>query len=103
MQEDLDSHDDFDDGFDDHSHPKVMSKVLLALLALCAVLLLKFGTIDPCGILRAQIRQDAAREGGFGVVASALPNVVIDGIITEHYGPLSPGRCLVLSIDRAPL
>jgi hypothetical protein len=66
--------------------------------------MLKFGTIDPCGILRAQIRQEAGREGGFGgVVASTLPDVVIDGIIAAQYGPLSPVRCIALAFAGAPV
>jgi hypothetical protein len=83
-----------------------MTKPFLILLAAAGaallVVLLKFGTIDPCGILRAQIRQDAAREGGFGVVASALPDSVIDGIMAVQYGPLSPGRCIALAFAGAP-
>jgi hypothetical protein len=83
-----------------------MRTPLLAVLVLAGatllILLLKFGTIDPCGILRAQIRQEAARQGGFGVVASALPDSVIDGIIAAQYGPLSPGRCIVLAFEGAP-
>jgi hypothetical protein len=67
------------------------------------IVMLKFGTIDPCGIVRAQVRQEAAREGGFGAVASALPDGVIDSIIAAQYGPLSPGRCIALAFEGAPL
>jgi hypothetical protein len=77
--------------------------VLLAGLgAGMLIVVLKFGTPDPCGIVRAQIRQQAAREGGFGVVASALPDDVIDSIIVALYGPLSPGRCIALAFAGAP-
>lgn len=67
-------------------------------------ILLKFGTIDPCGIVRAEVRQAAERAGGFGgVVAAALPDSVIDSIIAAQYGPLSPGRCISLAFEGAPL
>jgi hypothetical protein len=84
-----------------------MKGIFLVLLAAAGAalltVLLKFGTIDPCGILRAQIRQEAAREGGFGgFVGSALPDVVVDGIIASQYGPLSPGRCIVLALQGPP-
>jgi hypothetical protein len=44
----------------------------IAAVLLGVVLWLKFDTIHPCGILRAQIRQDAVREGGFGDRITAL-------------------------------
>jgi hypothetical protein len=82
-----------------------MTKVFLTLLAAVGVALLivalKFGTIDPCGILRAQIRQEAAHKGGFGIVASALPDGVIDAMIATQYGPLSPGRCIAVAFAGA--
>jgi hypothetical protein len=67
------------------------------------IVFLKFGTIDPCGILRVEVRQEAAREDSFGgVIASALPDSIIDGIIAIQYGPLSPGRCIALAFSVAP-
>lgn len=81
-----------------------MTKLFLTTLgAAIVVALLKFGTIDPCGIVRAEVRQEAEREGGFGgAVAAALPDGVIDSIIAAQYGPLSPGRCIVLALRRTP-
>lgn len=84
-----------------------MKKAFLVLLTGMGVVLLivfgKFGTIDPCGILRAQIRQEAAREGGFGgFLGAAMPDVVLDGIIAAKYGALSPGRCITLAFAGAP-
>ena len=84
-----------------------MKKIFIALLAVAGavvlIVVLKFGTIDPCGIMRAQIRQEAARQGGFGAVVAALPDGVIDGIIAGEYGPLSPGRCIALALGAAPV
>lgn len=84
-----------------------MRKILPLLLAGIGMALLivfvKFGTIDPCGILRAQIRQEAAREGRFGgFLGAAMPDVVLDGIIAGQYGALSPGRCITLAFAGAP-
>jgi hypothetical protein len=54
-------------------------------------------------MVRHEIRQAAAREGGFGgFIASALPDAVIDAIVAQEYGPLSPGRCLSLVLGRTP-
>ncbi len=84
-----------------------MKKIFVALLAVASavvlIVVLKFGTIDPCGIMRAQIRQEAAQQGGFGAIVAALPDGVIDGIIADQYGPLSPGRCIALALGAAPV
>ena len=80
-----------------------MKFILIILAAVAVVVLLKFGTIDPCGIVRAEVRQEAQREGGFGVLASVLPDGVIDSIIAAQYGQLSPGRCIALAFQGTPL
>lgn len=77
--------------------------MLITLGAAIVVVLLKFGTIDPCGIVRAEVRQEAERKGGFGALAAALPDGVIDSIIAAQYGPLSPGRCIAIAFRGAPL
>lgn len=82
---------------------KFFSILLVGVFAALLIILLKFGTIDPCGILRAQIRQEAARAGGFGgFVGSALPDAVLDTIIAAQYGHLSPGRCITLALAGPP-
>ena len=68
-----------------------------------AVVALKFGTVAPCGILRAEVRQEAARQGGFALVVSALPDAAIDALLEAQFGPLSPGRCLQLAIAGPPI
>jgi len=81
-----------------------MTKLVLIALGVASLgLLLKFGTLAPCGIVRAEVRQAAAREGGFGVVAGVLPDAVIDSIVAAQYGPLSPPRCIVLAFHGTPL
>ncbi len=81
-----------------HRHP-----ILIVLGVASLGLLLKFGTLAPCGIVRAEVRQAATREGGFGVVAGVLPDAVIDSIVAAQYGPLSPSRCIVLAFHGTPL
>lgn len=72
--------------------------VFALLVGLAAVLLYaSFGTIDPCGVLRARVRAEAVHSGQFvGFIANAMPDSVIDGLIAAQYGPLSPGRCVAL-------
>lgn len=67
------------------------------------ILILRFGTVTPCGILRAEIRQEAARKGGIGVLLAALPDSVIDGLLVAQYGPISQGRCIELALSGAPV
>jgi hypothetical protein len=76
-----------------------MKKILFLILFLpILILLLKFGTVSPCGILRAEVRQEATSAGGFGgFLASALPDAVIDELLAAQYGALSPGRCIELA------
>lgn len=82
-------------------------KGLLVSLGFCfgavlLILFLDFGTVSPCGILRAKIRQEAAREGGMGLVAAALPDSIIDGLVSVQVGSLSPGRCIALDLSGPP-
>jgi hypothetical protein len=77
--------------------------IAIALATVLLAALLDYGALAPCGIVRAQVRQQGERVGGFGVLAAALPDGVIDSIIAAHYGPLSPGRCIALAFGGAPL
>lgn len=74
-----------------------MKFLLLLPVGVLLIVLFQFGTLDPCGIVRAQVRQQAARAGEFGALASMLPDGVIDGMLIAQYGPLSPGRCISLA------
>jgi hypothetical protein len=81
-----------------------MNYLLVAAGTALLIVLLEFGTIAPCGIVRAEVRQQAAREGVFAAgLAAALPDGVIDSLIAAQYGPLSPGRCIALAFAGAPL
>ena len=68
------------------------------------VLYLEYGTVEPCGILRERVRQQAVREGGRlgSFVATAIPDNVLDGLIASQYGALSPGRCIDLIVRGYP-
>jgi hypothetical protein len=72
------------------------SLVLVVLAAIAAgIVLLKFGTLSPCGIVRYEIRQEALRQGGFGAaIAAVLPDAALDAIVATKYGSLTPGRCI---------
>ncbi len=59
--------------------------VVAAIVA--AVLLAKFGTLSPCGMLRETVRQ---HDG----LAAALPDSIVDLALVGQYGALSPDRCL---------
>lgn len=84
-----------------------MKGLVIALLLIggggLLVLELQFGTVAPCGILRAELRQEAAREGGFALVAAALPDSAINALLAAQFGPMSPGRCLQLAISGPPM
>jgi len=80
-----------------------MRTALVILLAVLLIVALKFGTVSPCGILRAQVRQEAARQGGMGLLVSALPDSVLDALLASQFGSLSPGRCIALAISGAPV
>jgi hypothetical protein len=73
------------------------ASLLLVVLAATAAgtVLLNFGTLNPCGIVRHEIRQDALRQGGFGAaIAAVLPDAALNAIVTAKYGSLTPGRCI---------
>jgi hypothetical protein len=77
-----------------------MLKILIGALGAGAfAVYLAFGTASPCGILREEVRRAAVREGGLGFLASMLPDSVIDGMLAEQFGPLSPGRCIGLALQ----
>ena len=54
---------------------------------IAAVVYLTFGTLSPCGMLRATIRE---RDG----LAAMLPDTIVDLGIAAQYGAMSPRRCL---------
>lgn len=56
-----------------------------------------FGTVEPCGILRARLRNNAAHDSQFaGFVANAMPDSVLNAIAAARYGPLTPAKCVAV-------
>lgn len=79
--------------------------VAIVVLGFIAVgLWWRFGTVEPCGVLRERIRETAAANGGGfgGFVASAMPDSVLNAAIAANYGSATPGACLsaLLGIGR---
>jgi len=62
----------------------------------------RFGTADPCGIIPAEIREQAVREGGLALLVSALPDSALDALMASEVGPLNPGRCIALALNGIP-
>jgi hypothetical protein len=81
-----------------------MKHGLIALFILvgigAAAAFLRFGTIEPCGIVRWIARDALAREGKElgGVISSLAPDSIIDATIATQYGPLSPGSCVKILV-----
>ncbi len=64
---------------------------------------MRFGTIEPCGILRQVKRENAGAQGSLErAVAAAAPDSVIDRMLALQYGPLTPGKCLRILSGQAP-
>lgn len=79
---------------------------VLAIVVLvgAVLLLLQYGTLSPCAILRVQARQQAAHDGGgAAMLTAALSDSVIDTLLDARYGPLTPGRCLGLVLRGEPV
>lgn len=70
---------------------------VLVLAVGAGAILFRYGTISPCGVLRVQVREQAAREGGAqGFLTSAVSDTLLDTLLAARYGPLTPGRCLAM-------
>ncbi|MDD4617041.1 MAG: hypothetical protein PHW76_08035 [Alphaproteobacteria bacterium] len=63
-----------------------------ALLGI-GMLYYKYGTLEPCGMLRQKISQEDE-------LAGHLPDALVEAGMKMKYGPLTPGRCLNLLIKR---
>jgi hypothetical protein len=64
--------------------------VLVGVAAVGAGLIYyNFGTLSPCGMLRAHVRQ---RDG----LAAVLPDSIVDAFLAAQYGALTPSRCIAI-------
>lgn len=71
------------------------------LIALAGIVWLSQGTLDPCGMIRSRIREDARRAGAIEVLTTMLPDSVIDAVVEAKFGQMTPGRCIVWLLDPA--
>ncbi len=70
---------------------------VLVLLLAAGAILFRYGTLEPCGVLRVEAREQAAREGGAqGFITSAISDNLLETLLAARYGPLTPGRCLAM-------
>lgn len=78
--------------------------LIVMLGAGAAALYLKYGTVEPCSILRERIRRQEMAGGGqiTRFVVSEVPDRVLDSLLAAQYGPLSPGRCVGLLVHGLP-
>ena len=81
----------------------VIIGIIVAVLA--GILYLHYGTVEPCGIMRARLRAETVRQGGAfgGLLASVATDSVIDAAIsTEYNEPISPGLCIGVIFGKKP-
>jgi len=64
------------------------------LLVGAALTYTRFGTVEPCGVVRQIHREADLRRGGLdALAASQLPDSIYDRALALQFGPLTPGRC----------
>lgn len=87
-----------------HRGIQLIGIIVLALIIGAGVVLFRYGTISPCGVVRVQVREQAARSGGAqGFITGAISDNLLDTLLASRYGPLTPGRCLSLALSREPI
>lgn len=76
--------------------------LLIFIIGIAAgVIYSRFGTLEPCGILRMRVREQAtAQHGVNAMLAAALPDEAVDALMAARYGPLTPQRCISALIRR---
>jgi hypothetical protein len=76
--------------------------LLVVLLAIATgIVYMKYGTVEPCGILREKLRRQAVAEGGDlgSFLANVTPDSVINAMIAAQYNrPVTPALCVGLLI-----
>lgn len=71
--------------------------LVLALIVAGGIIYMKYGTVEPCGIVREKLRRQATTEGGNigGLLATVTPDSVINGMLSAQYNqPVTPGLCV---------
>jgi hypothetical protein len=76
---------------------RVLYLVIGVVIGAGIIAYLDYGTLDPCGMMRQKLRREAIAKGGSlgGFLASAMPDNVLDGVVSAEYGkPVTPGFCI---------
>ncbi|HXZ03036.1 MAG TPA: hypothetical protein VEI03_23820 [Stellaceae bacterium] len=80
---------------------RALRLLVLVIVVAAGVVYYRFGTLEPCGILRMKMREQAqAQQGLNAMLASALPDQAVDALMAAEYGPLTPQRCLAALMGR---
>ena len=77
----------------------------LAAIGVGILLYFNYGTVEPCGILRQRIRNEASRQAGSfsGLLASVTPDSVINAMISAQYNrPVTPWLCVNVLLHPEP-
>ena len=84
---------------------RLLAIVVVLAAAVGVFAYFRYGTIAPCGMMRAKIRAQTAQEGGNigGFLASVTPDGVIDAMIAAQYNkPVTPALCMSVLFGEQP-
>jgi hypothetical protein len=77
---------------------RIVQIVVILVVIGAGYVYFKYGTVEPCGVLREQLRRQATAQGGSlgGLLASVTPDSVINAMIqTQHDNrPVTPALCV---------
>lgn len=76
---------------------RALAIAAILLGVVCVIVYFHYGTIEPCGVMRAKIRAQTIHDGGNfgGLLNSVLSDGVIDAAMSAQYNkPVTPGFCL---------
>jgi hypothetical protein len=60
-----------------------------------AVTYARFGSVEPCGVVRQMSREADLQRGGLNALAaSQLPDQIYDHTLVLRFGPLTPAKCM---------
>jgi hypothetical protein len=80
---------------------KLVINTLIMLSILLVIVWFNFGSVQPCEVLRVQVRNMGIKTGGlFGAISGVAPDSLVDNLIVSVIGPLTPKSCLGAILDR---
>jgi hypothetical protein len=80
---------------------RLIQLLVLALIVAAGIVYMRYGTVEPCGIVREKLRRQATTQGGGlgGLLATVTPDSVINGMLSAQYNrPVTPGLCVGILI-----